>query len=144
MASQASDSSLPTALKGLQADPALPLRLYKPLCQAHRSVLVQSGSEQTLDASMFLTSECLDGARELPFITSPVFVLPDMPEDSILIDLEAPSLWNRLVDAADSKKCNVEVDPGLLHGIRMGWVLILGMTTRFGPKCAERLRSRTR
>jgi hypothetical protein len=132
MGDQPDNSELLSILKALKSDPTRVLDLYPQLYRARLLVLVQSGSESDLDAFAFLTYPTRDGIRGLPVFTSRTFVLPNMPTDAVIVEVDGPNLWKRLLDVLQPKECEAEVDPGQLHSIRLRQDMILGMISKYG------------
>jgi hypothetical protein len=115
-------------LRALRADPGRAVGLYEQLYRESFFALVQAQSETDLQAYLFLNYPTADGLRELPLFTKREFVLPGMPEAS-LVQINGPQLWPRLLDIVETRKLEAAVDPGQPHGIRLTREMILGMTT---------------
>ncbi|TAL28573.1 MAG: hypothetical protein EPN97_14475 [Alphaproteobacteria bacterium] len=69
--------------------------------------------------------------RELPIFTDPkhhlVSQLSAQTADSMVIEAEGKSLWPRMLNIVVTGECEVAVDPGEEHGIRITREMILGM-----------------
>jgi hypothetical protein len=127
------NSDLVGTLKALSTDPARVVDLYRQLYAGSFVVPVQEGSERDLGTALFVTYPCPDGARELPVFTSLDYVLKDMPIEVVLVTVNGNALWPRLLELVRTAKCEVAVDPGQVHGIRLRETMILGMIRSHGP-----------
>ena len=121
-------------LRALRSDPSRAVDLYRQLYHATFLTFVQSGSENTLGAHLFLTYPSSGDVRELPLFTLSDFVLEGFPDDALLINIDGPQLWPRLLEIIETGKCEAAVDPGQIHGIRLTREMILGMTAQYGPR----------
>ena len=121
-------------LKALRSDPSRAVDLYRQLYHASFFAFVKSGSESTLDVHLFLTYPSSGDVRELPLFTLRDFVLDGFPDDALLININGPQLWLRLLEIVETGKCEAAVDPGQSHGIRLNREMILGMTAQYGPR----------
>ena len=120
-------------LKALRSDPTQAIELYQQLYHAAFFAFVQSGSESTLEEHLFLTYPGGGDVRELPLFTVRDFVLEGFLNDALLININGPQLWPRLLEIVETGKCEAAVDPGQSHGIRLNREMILGMTAQYGP-----------
>jgi hypothetical protein len=120
-------------LKALRSDPTKAIELYEQLYHASFFAFVQGGSESTIDAHLFLTYPSGGEVRELPLFTLRDFVLETFLNDALLINIDGPQLWPRLLEIVETGKCEAAVDPGQSHGIRLNREMILGMTAQYGP-----------
>jgi len=127
------DSDLVCTLKALPTDPGRVVDLYRQLYAGSFVVPMQAGSEADLGTALFLTYPCRDGVRELPVFTSRDYVLEDIPPDVVLVTASGNALWPRLLELVRAAKCEVAVDPGQAHGIRLRENMILGMIRSSGP-----------
>jgi hypothetical protein len=128
------NTELLDTLKALSADPARAIELYSQLYQASFFVLVQTGSEQDLGSMLFLTYQTSDGVRELPVFTQQDFILTDLADDAISVELRGAVLWERLLDIIKPGECEAAVDPDRPHGIRLNREMVLGMCLKYGEK----------
>jgi len=118
------DSSLLTILKTLRTNSGVVLQLYEKLYRATLLVLVQQGN--------LLIFEQTKGDPVLLVFTSAAFVLEKRPEDAVIVEMDGPALWSKLLDVTKSEGCEVEVDPLQPHSIRLNRKMILGMVLKFG------------
>jgi len=121
-------------LRALKSDPGRAVELYEQLYRESFFALVQSGSETDLQRHLFLNYPTTDGLRELPLFTKHEFVLPGMPDEALLVQINGPELWPRLLDIVETRKIEAAVDPGQPHGIRLTREMILGMTAKYGQR----------
>ena len=121
-------------LTSLRADPGRVVDLYQQLYQESFFALVQAGSEDSLQSHLFLNYPAVGEIRELPVFTKREFVLPDLPDDALLIQIAGPQLWVRLLDIVETGKIEAAVDPGQPHGIRLTREMIFGMTSQYGQR----------
>jgi len=121
-------------LKALKSDPSRAVDLYRQLYYAPFFAFVQRGSETTLDAHLFLTYPSSGDVRELPLFTLRDFVLEGLSDEALLININGPKLWVRLLEVIETGKCEAAVDPGQSHGIRLNREMILGMTAQYGSR----------
>jgi hypothetical protein len=121
-------------LKALASDPSKAIDLYRQLYPATFITFVQRGSETTLEAHSFLTYATATDIRELPLFTLREYVLTGFPDEALLVQMDGPHLWPRLLDVVETGKCEVAVDPGQPHGIRLNREMILGMTMQYGSR----------
>ena len=123
--------ALLSTLRALRAEPARAAELYPQLYAASFFALVEAGSEGSPEAFSFLTYACADATRELPVFTRREYKLDSMPADAVLIGVPGPVLWPRLLTVVDWASCNVAVDPGQPHGIRLTEPMVLGMVSKY-------------
>jgi len=119
-------------LRALKLDSARAVDLYGQLYRESFLALVQAGSETDLQSCLFLNYPTADGLRELPLFTKPEFVLPGMPNQAVLLQVDGPRLWPRLLDVVETRVIEAAVDPGQAHGIRLTREMIIGMTAQYG------------
>ena len=119
-------------LRALKSDPGRAVELYQQLYRETFFAVVQAESEKDLDSYLFLNYPTADGLRELPLFTKPEFVLPGMPDEASVVQINGPELWPRLLDIVETRKIEAAVDPGQPHGIRLTREMILGMTAQYG------------
>jgi hypothetical protein len=120
-------------LKGLRSDPARVIDLYRLLYEASLLAFVQRGTESSLESHSFLTYPTPDATRELPLFTRREYVLDDLASYASIVEVEGPRLWPRMLDIVETGKCEVAIDPGRSHGIRLTREMILGMTATYRP-----------
>jgi hypothetical protein len=121
-------------LKGLKADPSLVLQLYGQLFEATFYLLVRKGTETSLDKAEFLTYDTQDNIRELPLFTTDKFLIDNLLVDALAIQVGGQSLWLRLLGIIETGKCEVAINPGQTHGIRLTKEMIIGMIEKYGTK----------
>lgn len=126
-------SDLLGTLKALPTDPTRVVDLYRHLYAGSFVTPVQAGSEADLGTALFLTYPSPDGVRELPVFTSRDYVLENLPPDAVLLTASGNVLWPRLLELVRAEPpCEVAVDPGQAHGIRLRENMILGMIRSYG------------
>ena len=125
-------SELLDTLGALRKKPARAVELYEQLYRARFVAVVQRGSEAALESMLFLTYDTKDGVQELPIFTRDEFVLDGLRDDSVRVTLKGPALWPRLLDIVETGRCEIAVDPGQAHGIRMRREMVLGMVSKYG------------
>ena len=122
-------------LKGLPKDPALTADLYPQLFQAHFLTLVQN-PHAAIEELLFLTYPAKDGIRELPVFTASKHKmlrrLISQASDVSLYPIEGKQLWPRLLGIVKAGDCQVAVDPGEPHTIRLTYQAILDMVRKGG------------
>src|SRR5688572_10940439 len=99
-------------LKALRSDPSRAIDLYSQLYHAAFFAFVKSGSESTIDVHLFLTYPSSGDVRELPLFTLRDFVLDGLHDDALLVSINGPQLWPRLLEIVETGKCEAAVDPG--------------------------------
>ena len=127
-------------LRRLRADPTLTVPLHECLFSAQLWALIEAPAPIT-DMS-FLSYPARDGLRELP-----VFTAEDRPllrqlaaESSALpTEVAGPAFWPRMLDVAKTGECEVAVDPGEAHGIRVSLQMALGMVQMYGSPSATNI-----
>jgi hypothetical protein len=127
-------SDLLRTLKAMRTDPARVVDLYRQLYAGSFLVLVQRGTEADLGTALFLIYPSTDGIRELPIFTSRDYLLENLPSDAVLVGVMGDALWPRLLELVKAEECQVAVDPGQSHGIRLNGNMILGMIRAYGPR----------
>ena len=127
-------SDLLRTLKAMPTDPARVVDLYPQLYAGSFLVLVQPGTEADLGTALFLIYPSTDGIRELPVFTSRDYVWQNLPSDAVLVGVMGDALWPRLLELAKAEECQVAVDPGQSHGIRLRENMILAMITAYGVR----------
>src|SRR6266481_7169333 len=129
------NSDLLQTLKALPTDPSRVVDLYSQLYAGSFVVPVQAGSEADLGTAMFLIYPTPDKIQELPIFTSRDYVLKNLPDDVVFVTAVGAVLWPRLLDVIRAASgCQVAVDPGQSHGIRLSDSMILGMISSYAPK----------
>ena len=115
-------------MRRLKADPAAAIELYSLLFQGTFTAIVQAGSDSTLHAMNFLTYPAQDQITELPLFSRTEFILGSLKiPGSVMVELAGPKFWQRMLDVAKNGRCEVALDPGQPHGIRLRREMILGM-----------------
>jgi hypothetical protein len=117
-------------LKALKYDPGRAIDLYKRLYSESFFAFVKAGPQSSVNSLLFLTYLTVDGVRELPALEE--FVMRDLALESMLIHINGPILWDRMLDIVESGMCEVAVDPSQPHGIRLNREMILGMVSKYG------------
>jgi hypothetical protein len=125
-------------LQNIRADPSRVATLYEQLAQAQFLSLVRAGTQNDLALMQFLTYPTPDKVSELPLFTRKEFVLPlDVPE-AVPVVIPGNALWLRLLDIIKTGVCEVAVDPGQPHGIRLTREMVLGMVNDYiSPKVIQ-------
>ena len=126
------NSGLLDTLRALPTDPSRVVDLYSQLYAGSFIVPMQAGSETDLGTALFLTYPCPDGIRELPVFTCRDYVLKHLPSEVSFVTVTGDVLWPRLLDVLKAGECEVAVDPGQSHGIRLRENMILGMISSCG------------
>jgi hypothetical protein len=121
-------------LRALKSNPGRAVELYEQLYRESFFALIQAGSETNLQSYLFLNYPTDDGLRELPLFTKPEFVLPGMPDEALLVQIQGPQLWARLLDIVETHEIEAAVDPGQAHGIRLTREMILGMIAQYDQR----------
>lgn len=122
-------------LKALPTDPSRVVDLYFQLYNGSFVVPVQEGSETDIGTAMFLIYPTPDGIRELPIFTSRDYALTNLPDGVVFVTVIGAVLWPRLLHVIrEAGECQVAVDPGQSHGIRLGDSMILGMISSYELK----------
>ena len=121
-------------LKALPTDPVRVVDLYPQLYAGTFVVPVQVGSEADLETAQFMIYPCTDGTLEVPVFTSTDYVFASLPTETLHLSARGHALWPRLLDLLRSEECEVAVDPGQSHGIRLRKEMILGMIRAYGPR----------
>ncbi|MGB9074810.1 MAG: hypothetical protein WCC22_19390 [Terriglobales bacterium] len=128
------NNALIETLKGLKRNPALAVILYKQLFMGRFWAIAQKSTDN-LENIRFLTYPSANNVRELPvFIDPKRHLLTEMSSqlgDSMIIEVEGKSLWPRMLDIAKTGECEIAVDPGEEHGIRLTREMILGMVSTY-------------
>jgi hypothetical protein len=128
------NADLVRTLKALPTEPARVVDLYPQLYAGTFVAPVQAGSEGDLGTAAFWIYPSTDGARELPIFTSRGSLLENVPADTVLVTVKGEALWPRLLELVRAEQCEVAVDPGQSHGIRMSKEVILGMISAYGVR----------
>ena len=127
-------------LRGLRADPTLTIPLQECLFSAQLWALIEAPAPIT--HMSFLSYPAHDGWRELP-----VFTAPDRPllrqltseSRALATQVAGPTFWPRMLDVTKAGKCEVAVDPGEAHGIRVTLQMALGMVQMYGSPSATNI-----
>ena len=127
-------NSLLDTLNRLVTDKSVVVNLYKQLFEAEFIALVQKGTESDIHRMAFLTYYISDDFRELPIFTENKFVVSELDHESVPVRLSKSSLWNRLLDIIETGKCEVAINPGQHHAIRINKEMILGMISMYGAE----------
>jgi hypothetical protein len=127
-------TTLLDTLNGLKSDPTLFLKLYRQLFESKFYALVRKGTEDILNKAEFLTYITEDNLRELPLFISDKFIIDDLSTEAIPIQVGGQLLWSRLLDIVETGKCEIAINPGQSHGIRLTKEIILGMIENYGKK----------
>jgi SseB protein N-terminal domain len=118
---------LAAVLRQMKQNSAFALDVYRGLGVANLIALVRAGTEREVAGMEFLTYPAADGMRELPLFTSAQFVIAFPGEDTVQATVTAADLWPRMVDLVENGVCEVAVDPGQDHGIRLRKEMVLGI-----------------
>lgn len=125
--------SLIDILEGLRQDPTLVVELYKKLFDSSYFTLVRPGTETSIEEMEFLTYDTQDDIRELPLFTNDLFILKGLTQEALTIQVSGQPFWARLLDIIETGVCEVAVNPGQKHGIRLTKEMILGMIANYSP-----------
>jgi hypothetical protein len=66
-----------------------------------------------------------------PFLRSAILLLENIPVDTVVVTVKGEALWPRLLELVRAEQCEVAVDPGQSHGIRVSKEMILGMISTY-------------
>jgi hypothetical protein len=125
------NADLLRTLKALPTDPARVVDLYPQLYASYFLVPAKVRSEADFETALFMIYPCADGSLEVPVFTSTDYVF-ELPTEAVLLTARGDTLWPRLLDLLRSEECEVAVDPGQSHGIRLHKEMILGMIRAYG------------
>lgn len=126
--------SLLDTLNRLVTDKSVVFNLYKQLFEAEFIALVLKGTESDIHKMAFLTYYTSDDFRELPIFTENKFVVSDLDQESVPVRVGKSSLWSRLLEIIETGKCEVAINPGQEHAIRINKEMILGMISLYGAE----------
>src|SRR5690348_6025389 len=127
------NDKLVASLQPLRRDPAVVVTLYRQLFEANLVALVADPAAEPRHMS-FLTYPSADGIRELPVFTSDGrAVLQRLlgESDARTAAVNGRELWPRVLDMVETGVCEVEVDPGENHSLRISREILLGMVRSF-------------
>ena len=131
------NEELLAALRELRNDPALVTSLYEQLFHGCFWALVEEPVAE-LENMSFLTYPTEDGPRELPIFTdkSRALLLQFNAEiaTAMIVTLGGPEMWQRLQEVVRNGECEVAVDPGEPHGIRVTREMLLGMLNSYSEQ----------
>jgi hypothetical protein len=86
----------------------------------------------------FLTYPAEDRVRELPAFTSANRTLLSQLQHNCdgvaCLEVRGEDMWPRMLDIIQTGHCEVAVDPGEQHGVRITREMILGMVNTYGRK----------
>ncbi len=119
-------------LNSLKSDPSVVVILYEEIFNSTFFAIIQKGTESSLNRMKFLTYPTSDEVRELPIFSSKDFLLPDLTEDSSIIELYGQSFWEQMLEIIETGKCEIAINPGQPHGIRLTKEMIQGMILKYG------------
>ena len=125
------NNSLIETLKGLKADSTLVINLYKQLYFTTYFALVRGGTEEYWSSIEFLTYDTVDGIRELPLFTNMSFILDNLDSSALIVQIGGQDLWIKLNEIVETGSCQIAIDPGQTHGIRLTKEIILGMINSY-------------
>ena len=127
-------------LQGFRHDYGLVVDLYRQLFDGQFWTLIKQ-PVVPIQQMLFLTYPTPDGTRELPVFTSPdralISQLQSDSNEAVCVQLEGVDLWPRTTDIVKTGECEVAVDPGEQHGIRLTTEMILGMVNEYGTRHTE-------
>jgi hypothetical protein len=127
-------------LRGLRADPTLTVPLHESLFSAQLWALIEAPAP-IADMS-FLSYPSRDGLRELPVFTAEDrALLRQLAAESgaLPTEVSGPAFWPKMLDVAKTGECEVAVDPGEAHGIRVTLQMALGMVQMYGSPSATNI-----
>ncbi len=134
------NEELVQTLTQLRHDSSVAVDLYRQLFQGHYWALVQR-ADVPIQAMSFLTYATKDHIQELPVFTSqelPLLSRLESQGKSIRTYMTGPNLWSRMLDIVKTGQCEVAVDPGEKHGIRLTAEMVLGMISKYGSKTPDK------
>ncbi len=130
-------NKLTQILKELENDPTLVIQLYEALYYSDFIALIRSELQQKIDSMEFLTYTTEDGVNELPIFTEEEFILNFSSMQPFTITIKGILLWPRLLQIIEPGVCEVAVNPGQSHGIRLNNSMILGMISKYSSETDE-------
>jgi SseB protein N-terminal domain len=128
------NKDLVASLQALRRDPAVVGTLYQQLFEATLLVLVVDPAAEPRHMS-FLTYPSADATRELPVFRCHGRVLLQRllsESDAQAVAVNGRELWPRMLDIVETGACEVAIDAGEDHGIRINREILLGMVNSFG------------
>lgn len=99
--------------------------LYEKLYRGRFLALVADPALE-LTFMMFLTYPTPDGVRDFTGGSSQLLAQLVTDASAATIELDGASLWRRMLDIAQTGECEVAIDPGEQHGIRLTREMIVG------------------
>ena len=120
-----------TTLKELVTDKAVVVKLYERLFNGEFFTVVNPDTGLKIEMLEFLSYPTVDNATEIPIYTREEYIFGFDNYDISIINIPANILWPRLLDVIDSSQCQIAVDPGQAHGIRVTKTMILGMISTY-------------
>jgi hypothetical protein len=129
------NDALIETLKGMKKDPALAVILCEQLFRGRFWAIAQKSTDD-LGNLAFLTYPSGGNVRELPVFSDPKrHLLTELSSelgDSMIIEVEGKNLWPRMLDTVKTGECEIAVDPGEEHGVRLTREMVLGMVNTYG------------
>jgi hypothetical protein len=130
------NEDLLATIRALRENPAVVVDLYLQLYDGNFWTLVR---REIIDPKRpnFLTYIAQDEIRVVPVFTNPahqlLMALKNDNSDSMTMEASGRMIWPRILNVVAIGECEVELDPGETHGIRLDRAMILGMVRAYDP-----------
>jgi SseB protein N-terminal domain len=119
----------------LKRDPTIVVRLYEQVFRGRFFALVADPAAP-ISSIAFLSYPSANGIRCIPLFTSVsrrlLSELKTEAGNPRAVEFDGPLLWSRMLEIIRTGGCEVELDPGESHGIRLTKEMILGMVSTYG------------
>ena len=119
-------------LRGLRADPTLTIPLHECLFSARFWALVEAPA--AIADMAFLSYPAHDGVRELPVFTAedrPLLRQLAAESGALPTEVSGTVFWPKMLEVAKTGDCEVAVDPGEAHGIRVTLQMAIGIVQMY-------------
>lgn len=112
-------------------DKTVVVRLYQEIFSSNFFTLIKAGTNDTWDKILFCVYDTADEITAIPLFTKEEFIFENYPEDAVRIEIWGQPFWEKLLTIVETGKCEIEIDPGQPHGIRLNKEILLGMVGQY-------------
>lgn len=124
--------TLTRTLQDLITDKTVVVRLYEEIFVSRFFTLIKTGPNDRWDKVSFLAYETTDKISAIPLFTDESFIFGSYPDTATKVEIWGQPLWEKLLTIVETGKCEIEIDPGQPHGIRLTKEILLGMIAQYG------------
>lgn len=119
-------------LRELITDKTVVVRLYQEVFYSRFFTFIKGGEIDTWDNIFFCIYDTSDKITAIPLFTNEEFAFDIYSENAVRVEIWGQPFWEKLLTIVETGNCEIEIDPGQPHGIRINKEMLLGMVAQYG------------